>query len=204
MSYDKKHIPILNPEIWYNKIYANYKKFHNFLNTFDKNLWQRFLPRDLKWKTVVDLWCWDWRINKFFIWKWIKKYIWIDISEKMLQQVKNYVIKIKHDLNTPLPIQDNTIDIVICLFVLLHIDNIKLLFSEIYRILTDNGVFVLFHHIERKNYVYWQWNNKFKIHTNKWSYKEIENLLEYSFFKFKVYDVKENWILIGKYFLWKK
>ena len=60
----------------------------------------------------------------------------------MLQQVKNYVIKIKHDLNTPLPIQDNTIDIVICLFVLLHIDNIKLLFSEIYRIVKKGGFFV--------------------------------------------------------------
>ena len=55
MSYKKSHIPILEPEEGYDKAYKEYKKFHKFLSDFDKNYWQRFLPRDLKNKVVVDL-----------------------------------------------------------------------------------------------------------------------------------------------------
>jgi len=55
MSYDKKHIPLLDPKTGYDKAYKEYKKYHKFLENFDKNMWQRFLPRDLKHKTIVDL-----------------------------------------------------------------------------------------------------------------------------------------------------
>jgi hypothetical protein len=47
-SYDKKKVEILDVETGYNKFYKDYKKSHNFLANFDKNLWQRFIPRDLK------------------------------------------------------------------------------------------------------------------------------------------------------------
>ena len=66
MSYKKNHIPILKPEEGYNKAYKEYKKYHKFLAKFDKNMRQRFIPRNLKNKVVVDLWCWDGRIGKFF------------------------------------------------------------------------------------------------------------------------------------------
>jgi len=203
-SYDKKKVEILDVETGYNKFYQEYKKSHKFLENFDKNLWQRFIPRDLKWKTIVDLWCGDGRISNFFVWKHIKEYIWIDISENMLNQTKSYVKKIKHDLNYPFPLEDKTADVVISLFTLLHIDNLQNFFEEVYRIMKDDGVFILFHHIERKNYIYKEGKNKYKISTNKWSYKEIEDLLEYNFFKFKVYDVMEWNVLIWKYFIANK
>ena len=203
-SYDKKQVQILDVEQWYNKFYKDYKKSHKFLENFDKNLWQRFLPRDLKWKTIVDLWCGDGRISNFFVGKHIKEYIWVDISENMLNQTKSYVKKIKHDLNLPFPLESNSADIVISLFTLLHIDNLQNFFEEVYRILKEDGVFILFHHIERKNYIYKQWKQEFKINTNKWSYKQIEDLLDYNFFKFKVYDVTEWNVLIWKYFISNK
>jgi len=203
-SYDKKQVEILNVEDGYNKFYKDYKKSHKFLENFDKNLWQRFLPRDFKWKTILDLWCGDGRISNFFVWKHIKEYIWIDISENMLNQTKSYVKKIKHDLNLPFPLESNSADIIISLFTLLHIDNLQNFFEEIYRIMKDDGVFILFHHIERKNYVYKEGKKEYKIATNKWAYKEIEKKLEYNFFKFKTYDVFEWNILIGKYFIANK
>jgi len=204
MSYDKKHIPILDPEEWYNKAYKEYAKYHKFLENFDKNLWQRFLPRDLKHKIVVDLGCGDGRLANFFLSKWVKEYVCLDISENMLKQAKNSVKKIKHDLNKPFPLSDSYADVVLALFVLLHIENLHNFFSEVYRILKDDGVFILFHHIERKNHIYWKWWNKFKINAFKWHYSDIEKLLDYYFFKYKVVDVEENWVIIWKYFICKK
>ena len=203
-SYDKKQTQILDVETWYDKFYKEYKKSHKFLENFDKNLWQRFLPRDLSWKTIVDLWCGDGRISNFFVWKHIKEYIWIDISENMLNQTKSYVKKIKHDLNLPFPLETNSADIIISLFTLLHIDNLQNFFEEVYRIMKDDWIFILFHHIERKNYIYKEWQNEYKIATNKWSYKEIEKKLEYNFFKFKTYDIMEWNVLIWKYFIANK
>jgi ubiquinone/menaquinone biosynthesis C-methylase UbiE len=74
----------------------------------------------------------------------------------MLNQTKSYVKKIKHNLNLPFPLENNSADIVISLFTLLHIDNLQNFFEEVYRILKEGGTFILFHHIERKNYVYKQ------------------------------------------------
>jgi len=203
-SYDKKKVEILDVETGYNKFYKDYKKSHKFLANFDKNLWQRFVSRDLKWKTIVDLGCGDGRISNFFVWKHIQEYIWIDISENMLNQTKSYVRKIKHNLNLPFPLEDNSADVVLSLFTLIHIDNLQNFFEEVYRIMKENGVFVIFHHIERKNYVFKDGNKEYKIESNKWSYKQIEDLLEYNFFKFKVYDVMEWNVLIWKYFIANK
>ena len=204
MSYDKKHIPVLDPKEGYDKAYKEYKKYHKFLASFDKNMWQRFLPRDLKNKVVVDLWCGDGRIWNFFISKWVKEYVCVDISQNMLKQAKNSFKKVQHDLNLPFPFEYEYADVVLSLFVLLHIENLENFFSEVYRILKQDGVFILFYHIERKNHIYGVWKDKFKIQTYKWHYDEIEKMLEYNFFKFKVFDVVENWVLIGKYFVCRK
>ncbi len=204
MWYDKKHTQVLDPKTWYDKIYKEYKQHHNFLEGFDKNFWQRFIPRKLEWKTIIDLWCWDGRISNFFTWKSINKYIWIDISENMLKNTRPYVEKIQSDLNQDIPLKDESWDIIISLFTLLHIDNIENFLKECYRTLKEDWAFILFHHIERKNYIYEKWKERFKIKTNKWSYKQIENLLEYSFFKFNIYDIKENNVIIWKYFICKK
>lgn len=204
MWYNKNHIKILDVKTWYNKIYKQYKQYHNFLESFDKNFWQRFISKNLEWKTIIDLWCWDGRISSFFIWKGIKKYIWIDISENMLKNTSSYVETIHSDLNGNIPLEDENWDIIISLFTLLHIDNIENFFKEVYRILKKDWTFILFHHIERKNYIYKKWKEKFKINTNKWSYKQIEKILEYNFFKFNIYDIEENNITIWKYFICKK
>lgn len=204
MAYNKNHVPILDVKEAYDKAYKEYKKYHKFLSDFDKNLWQRFLPRDLKNKVLVDLWCWDWRTAGFVLSKWVREYIWLDISENMLKQAKSSVRKIQHDLNQPFPLEDEYADVVLSLFTLLHIENVENFISESYRILKPDWVFILFHHIERKNHTYWAWNKKFKIQTYKYHYDEIEKILEYNFFKFKVFDIKENWVLIWKYYVCTK
>lgn len=204
MWYNKKQIKIIDPKDWYDKIYKQYKQHHNFLENFDKNLWQRFVPKNMKNKIVADLWSWDWRISHFFQSRWVNKYIWIDISSNMLWQNKKYVQTIKHDLNNPFPLENESCDLVISLFTLLHLNNIDNFFYEVYKILKEKWIFILFHHIERKNYIYEHKKEKFKINSHKWSYKQIEDLLEYNFFKFNIYDVMEKNTLIWKYFVCTK
>ena len=203
-SYDKKQTEILDVETWYNKFAHEYKKHHKFLAEFDRNLWQRFMPRNLEWKTIVDLGCGDGRISSFFAWKNIKEYVWVDISENMLKNTKSYVKKIKHNLNEKFPIQNEYADVIISLFTLLHIDNIQNFLEETYRILKGDGVFIIFHHTERRNYKYSEWKNTYKIHTYTWNYREVEKLLDYNFFKFDIYEIKEDWILNWKYYVCRK
>ena len=122
----------------------------------------------------------------------------------MLKWTKSYVEKIQTDLNKKMPLENESWDIIISLFTLLHIDNIENFFEEVYRILKQNGIFILFHHIERKNYLYKIWKEEFKISTNKWADKQVKNLLDYNFFKYNIYDIEEDNVIIWKYFICKK
>lgn len=204
MSYKKKQTKILDPKTAYNKIYKQYDKHHDFLQNFDKNLRQRFVPAKLDGACIVDLWCWDGRISNFFLNKWIEKYIWLDISENMLSKTKSYVTKIPCDLNEKFPLDDESADLMICLFTVLHINNLDSFFAEISRVLKQDWTCIIFHHIERKSYIYEHKQDTFKIANNKRAFQEIEKLLEYNFLKYNIYDIKESEIVIWKYFICKK
>ena len=72
----------------------------------------------------------------------INKGIGTDIS--VAKDINNKKIKlIKADLNNPLPISDNEIDIVISLAVIEHVKNYELALSEIHRILKPGGYLFL-------------------------------------------------------------
>lgn len=204
MSYRKKQIKVIEPKVAYNRIYKKYKDHHKFFESIDRNLRQRFVPKDLKNACIVDLWCADARISNFFLDKWIDKYIWIDISENILSRTKSYVTKTLSDLNEPFPLEDDSADLIICLFTLSYIDNIDLFFSEISRVLKETWVFILFHNIERRSYIYEHKGEAFKIATNKRHFKQIEKLLEYNFLKYNIYDIQENNTILWKYFICKK
>ncbi|MBP7062468.1 hypothetical protein KBA84_06845 [Patescibacteria group bacterium] len=55
MAYDKKHIASLEVADGYNKLAKQYKEHHKHLDSFEKGVFLRFLPRDLSKKNVVDL-----------------------------------------------------------------------------------------------------------------------------------------------------
>jgi SAM-dependent methyltransferase len=72
----------------------------------------------------------------------------------MLQNTKAYVEKIQQDLNLPFKLDDEIADVILALFVVIHIDDLQVFFENTYRILKQDGVFVFFHHIENRNYKY--------------------------------------------------
>lgn len=55
MAYDKKHIASLDVANGYNKLAHHYKEHHAHLDSFEKGVFLRFLPRDLSNKHIVDL-----------------------------------------------------------------------------------------------------------------------------------------------------
>ncbi len=197
MAYQSK-VQILSPENGYNKAFKEYKKLHKYIKDFDKNLWQRFIPKDLEWFNILDLWWWDGRTSNFFQWKWVAEYQIIDISENMMSGCKNWIKTTKHNLNYGIPVEDNYSDITLCFFTLLYIADPNALFQEVYRTMAENGIFLLFHHIERKAYEYKIWKERFKIENYVYNYKQIEKNLEYNFFKFKVLEIIDKWNLIWK------
>lgn len=83
----------------------------------------------------------------------------VDISEAMLNLfiTKRRYLKInncyilKADA-TNLPFKDNSFDVVATAFVIRNIENITALFTEIYRILSHNGIFVFLEFSLPKNY----------------------------------------------------
>lgn len=74
----------------------------------------------------------------------IKNKVGIDVNEKELKKAKKYGIKtIKHDLNKPIPLKDNSFDNIICIETLEHIFNFQNVLDESYRILKPKGMFVV-------------------------------------------------------------
>jgi len=74
----------------------------------------------------------------------IKNKVGIDIDEKALKKAKNFGIKtIRHDLNKPVKLKDNSFDNIICIEVLEHIFNFQNVLDESYRILKPGGIFIV-------------------------------------------------------------
>jgi len=203
MAYQSK-VEVLQAEEWYDKAFKEYKKLHQYIKEFDKDLWQRFIPNDLEWFTVLDLWWWDGRTSNYFQWKSVAEYQIIDISENMMSGCKNWIKTTKHDLDYWIPVKDNYANITLCFFTLLYISDPDSFFRETYRTLKEDGVFLLFHHIERKFYEYKIWKERFKIENYVHNYKQVEKALDYNFFKFKVLEIVDKWNLIGKLYVCTK
>jgi ubiquinone/menaquinone biosynthesis C-methylase UbiE len=171
------------------------------LDTWDDGLWQRFLPRDLRGKVVLDVGAGDCRLYKFLKDKGISKYIACDISEEMLRRCKGANEKILCDLNKSWPIEDESIDVILAFFVLLHIQNLDNFFAEAYRVLKSDGRLIAIHHIERRPQIFKINNKEFKIENYNRRYDEIEKIAEYNFFKIDSFDIPNGG---GKVYVFEK
>ncbi len=201
MSYRKQKVEIIEPQKGYDMIAKEYKKYHKKLDMWDQGLWQRFLPRDLYWKVVLDVGAGDCRLYKFLKDKGIKKYIACDISEKMLSQCKWANEKIICDLNQHWPIEDESVDIILAFFVILHLEDLNNFFSEAYRVLKPWWRMIVLHHIERRQEVFKVGKKEFKIKNFGWRFDEIEEMAKYNFFEVESMEIPDGG---GKVYLFKK
>jgi len=203
MWYDSNHVNIKSPKEGYNLIAEEYGKYHEHLDSFDKWFFLRILPRNLDNINILDLWAWDWRTWKFFKNKPIKKYTACDISEKLLKRHPwtNKIEKIICDISNELPFEDNSYELVLSFFVLEHIDNIKSLFNEVYRILKPWWQRIIWHFLQRREFIWKKWKENFKIELYNHRVQDIEKTAQESFFSIDVFPISEKgnniWYIIS-------
>lgn len=204
MSYNKTKVQIYNVKDWYNKVHKIYKTYHKDLDNWDNWAFLKYIPRDISWHTILDIWSWDWRLFRFFKWKpWIK-YIAYDISEKLLKKLPLSVTKIVWDLEQDFALKNEEVDIILCFFVLLHIINIDHLFFECNRVLKSWWRFIVLHHIENRPFEYnidWE---RFKIDSYKHRYELIEKAAADNFFDMDYMDLKVWNTLVAKLYCFTK
>ncbi|MDD3262646.1 MAG: class I SAM-dependent methyltransferase [Candidatus Absconditabacteria bacterium] len=199
MGYDSKHVEIKTPKEGYNFIADEYGKHHNHLDSFDRGFFLRFLPRNLDNINIIDLGAGDGRIWKFFKDKPIKKYTACDISEKLLKRHPgtNKVEKVICDLEKKLPFEKEIYDVVLSFFVLEHVENLELLFQEVYKILKSGGQRIIGHFLQRREFLRKKDKEIFKIRLYNHRLQDIEKIAKNNNFIVDSFPITEKNTTIG-------
>ncbi|HPU94895.1 MAG TPA: class I SAM-dependent methyltransferase [Candidatus Gracilibacteria bacterium] len=139
----------------YNAYASQYAKTHKHLDSFENGELIRMLPSDLSGKTIIDLGSGDGRVIGHIKKRQSLKNLDItavDLSEEMLKIAKkNYpeIQTVQADAST-LQFPDESVDIVIASFLIVHIRDIDKFFDEVYRVLKKGGIF-LFTNIHQRH-----------------------------------------------------
>lgn len=204
MSYNKSKIPVLDTKTGYNKAAKIYKSFHKWLASYDKWLYQRFLPRSLKDKTILDIGSGDARMHSYFADKWITKYIGFDIAELLLKRAPSRVERVVWDIEDVRPFEDESIDVALAFFIIVHIRDLEHFLEETKRVLKEWGNLIILHNFQRREYVYELPNETFKIQDFHWKMEDIRETAEEMWFTVEEIMLEEKWADIGMLFNLKK
>lgn len=180
-----------------------YKTFHKELASYDKGLFQRFLPRDISGMSVLDIGAGDARLYKFFVDKHVH-YVAMDIAEKLLKRAPARAEKVVADIEDVWPFEDDSFDIGLCFFVLLHLSSLTHFFAESYRIVKPGGKIVVLQNYQRRSYEFDVDLKKFKIEVRPHSHAEIMKAAEKAFFTGEFIPLIENDVEIGMLYCFTK
>lgn len=198
MSYNQKHILIHGPELGYNTIADQYQTYHKHLDSFEKGVFVKFLPRNKENLHIIDLGAGDGRMYKFLAPLKAEKYVACDIADKLLKKHpgKN-VEKVVCDLEDTLPFADESFDLATSFFVLEHIEDVDHLFGETYRILKTWWVFIIGHFIQRREFIWKKDKDQFRIKFFNHRIQDLEKILKKNFFELYVLPIREEGVTIG-------
>ena len=110
-----------------------------------------------------------------------------DLSSKMLDFNKNCVRKIAGNLEEALPFHIDEFDSVTAVFVLNYVKNCSLLLKEVYRVLKEDGVFVVV--LSARGINAWQKQKE----VNSFSLEEWGHILVYGGFRVSLSQKQELW-----------
>jgi len=205
MSYNQKHILIHDPETGYNTIAEQYGAYHKHLDSFEKGVFVKFLPKGKEDLAIIDIGAGDGRLYKYLAPLKPTKYVACDVAEKLLKRHPGKdVEKIVCDLEDTLPFDDESFDVATSFFVLEHIEDIHFLFSEMYRILKSWWVFIIGHFIQRREFIWKKDKDQFRIKFFNHRIQDIEKLLIKNFFDLHVVPIREEGNIIGHIVVCKK
>jgi ubiquinone/menaquinone biosynthesis C-methylase UbiE len=132
-------IKIFNSAAGYDLAAAGYDKKEKYLNSFEQN---KLLPLlgSIKDKEVLEVGAGTGRLTISLIHSGAKVTA-LDISSQMLEILRNKNSKLEVIVGDAenLPFTDNTFDVVIGAFLIVHLKDPKIFFDEAYRVLKDGG-----------------------------------------------------------------
>lgn len=208
MWYDSKHTQILPPKEGYNLFAAQYGRYHDHLNSFEKWFFLTLLPRKTDYLDVIDLGAGDGRLYKLFQIQNIHfhRYVAFDLAEKLLSRHPSHpeVEKIIGDLEKPLSFGDNTFDLAFSFFVLEHISDIDQLFAEVERILQPWWQWIIGHFIQRREFIWKKWADNYKISFVPHRIQDLEKIAQKNVFKTHTIPIKEKGALLGHLLICEK
>jgi ubiquinone/menaquinone biosynthesis C-methylase UbiE len=138
-----KKIKVYDSEQGYNLAAEEYDKREAYLGSFEKN---KLIPLlgNLKGKNILDVGAGTGRLSVSFA-KAGATVTALDVSEKMLAKLigKNTNIKILVGEAENLPFEKESFDIVAAAFLIVHLKNPTRFFDEVYRVLKNDGIFIV-------------------------------------------------------------
>lgn len=205
MSYQQKHILIHYPKTGYNTIADQYGTYHQHLDSFDKGIFVKFLPKNKKDLQIIDLGAGDGRLYKYLSPLTPTRYVACDIAQQLLKKHPGADIKkIVCDLEDELPFDDESFDLATSFFVLEHIDDIEHLFDEIYRIIKTWWTWIIGHFIQRREFVWKKNKDQFRIKFFNHRIQDLEKIAHKSFFSTYLSPITEDEKIIGHILICKK
>lgn len=136
-------IKIFNSVSGYDLAAADYDKKEKYLNSFEQN---KLLPLlgTIKNKEILEVGAGTGRLTTQLI-HFGARLTALDISPQMLEILKKKNSKLKTIVGDAesLPFADNTFDMVIAVFLIVHLKDPKIFFDEAYRVLKDGGCLVI-------------------------------------------------------------
>jgi len=148
-----KKVVLYNSEEGYNLAAQNYDKKKSYLDSFEKEvLWK--LIGTVSGKHVLDVGAGTGRIS-IELAKKGSEVTALDVSEKMLEKIKDSRLRLTTDGQARLkiktvigdaerlPFTDESFDGVIAAFLIVHLKNPQKFFDEVYRVLKPGGFFVV-------------------------------------------------------------
>jgi len=145
-----KKIKVLHSGEGYNLAAKYYDEKEKYLNSFEQN---KLLPMlgDVAAKKILDVGAGTGRLSVYLENRGAEVTA-LDASEKMLEMLKRKNKNIKTVVGEAenLPFGDNFFDVVAAAFLIVHLKDPAKFFDEAYRVLKDNGIFVVTN-INQKN-----------------------------------------------------
>lgn len=139
----KRKIKILDSRVGYNLAATNYDKKEKYLNSFEQGEIFSILG-DIKDKNILDIGAGTGRLTNILVQKGAKVTA-LDISKEILEVLhrKNPLVKTVVGEAENLPFKDKSFDVIISAFLIVHLKDLTIFFNEVYRVLKDNGYFLL-------------------------------------------------------------
>lgn len=191
MSYQHEHIPFLEPKEGYNLVANVYHTYHKKLNARDQAAVKTYLPRSLQGLSVLDLWGGDGRRALRLQWSGFTSRTIVDIAQAMLDKAPQRTHKVCADLREPIPLLDASCDLVLCTFVLWHIDMLETLMREARRCIRPSGRMLVVYHHERRPFVHHLHEGAMKIKTRHRREEEVVDELQAAGWQVDVFPIDE-------------